>query len=419
MEELPISLLTQQEQARPRSGEELETFGKHASKLYLAGACGTLTEAVVEAVKTAGLVPEQVKRVVEFANTSAYLEKFASAGPDHKVINFDGGPASFPDVIRNLNDGSGGTPMDKVSSVHFHDYLLPPPDLEALATRNFERIGGMSTKLAQAFAVQEVPIPYAEPLREASDMKDKLAGVYDQATSEIGSLETRYYDLCDLLFGQVKQASLEGVPLGHLLEVLAAANPDPVFCKEAFAVLSPRLVENQVFASHTAVAESLQKTASAGTVNTDHPLVGIYEDFCDTLTKMAATRIAQDEIAEQLDVLTVFLKTASVAQEAGKLVSEGASYIPKAWRAVTGAAARVSEPVGEFVSGAVGPEAGKWTGRAVKYSPHIAAGLAGEEIYQRAKNNPAVQAGSNFVASRVPYTHQNLVRQYNLQMGMG
>lgn len=415
MEELPTSLLTQQEQAKPRTGEELEIFGKYAAKLYLAGQCGTLSESVVEAVKTAGLGPEQVRRVVEFANTSAYLEKFASAGPEHKVVTFKGGPASFPDVIRDLNDGSGGSVFDKAAAASFADYALPPPDAALLASNNLLRLGLLDTKLAQAFEVNEIPIPYAEPLREAADMKDKLAGIYDEARYELSGLETRYMDVCDLLFQQVKQASLEGVPLGHVIQVWGTVTEDPQFYKVAFEMLAPRLVENTVFETAVAIAESLEKTAGVGMINPDHPMVGIFTDFCETLAKMAAYREAQNEVAEQLDVLSTFLTKASGV---GSAVREALTeHVPKAWRAATGLAARASKPVSEFATDLGGETAGRLAGGAVKYAPHLAAGLAAEELYQRAKNQPGVQAVKNFTMARVPYTHQNMMRQYNLQMG--
>lgn len=407
MEELPTSLLTQQEQAKPRTGEELETFGKHAANLYLSGGCKTLSEAVVESVKTAGLSPEQVKRVVEFANTGAYLSKFANEGPTHKVVNFEGGPASFPDVIRDLNDG-GEPVFNKAASLN--DYFLPPPEVAP-------DVDGDNEKLAAAFQAENVVLPYAEPLREAADMKDKIAGLYNEAQHEIDQLETRYLDLCDMLFKEVKQASLNGVPLGHTLQVLGSAAPSTDYIKVAFEFLSPKLVENQVFVSHTAVTDSLQKTAGVGLVNSDHPMVGIFSDFCDTLTKLAATREAQVEAAEQLDILSTFLKKASKASQAGEVAGKVLGQIPKAFRAVSDVAARASVPVEEFVSKAIGPNAGMAAGTITKYAPHAAAALAGEEIYQRAKNQPALRAASNFALSRVPYTHQNLVRQYNLQMG--
>jgi hypothetical protein len=410
MEDLPTSLLTQQEHVKPRTGEELETFGKYAASLYLQGRCGTLSDAVVETVKTAGLAPEQVRRVVEFANTSAYLTKFAEVGPGHKVVTFAGGPAAFPDVIRDLNDGSGGSTYDPVPA----DYSLPPPDVEKMASRNAERLGLEDAKLASAFQAEPADIPYEEPLREALDTRDKLASLYDEATFEISGLETRLMDVSNLLFQQVKQASLEGVPLGHLVSVMGSVSDEPIFMKVAFEMLTPRLVANEVFSSHSAVATSLEKYAGAGVVNPAHPLVGIYEDYCDTLQKLAATRHVRDEVAESLDILSTFIqKSAGVASG----IREVASKLPKAWEAATQGAAKASKPVSDFVSELGLPNAAPYVGAAVKYSPHIAAGLAGEDLYQRAKANPAVHGASNFVLSRVPYTRQNMIRQLELQQG--
>lgn len=415
MEDLPTSLLIQQEQARPRTGEELETFGKYAASLYLTGRCGTLSGAVVETVKSAELAPEQVRRVVEFTNTSAYLKKFASEGPGHKVVTFKGGPASFPDVIRDLNDGGGGSVFDKVASFGTSDYLLPPPDLAGLAEQNLARLGVVNSKLAAAFQTNDIPLPYEEPLRDVLDTKDKLAGLYDEATHELSGLETRYMDLCEMLFGQVKQAALEGTPLGHIVTVMSTVTDEPEFVKSAFYMLSERLVENEVFHSHAALADSLQKTAGAGMVNPSHPLVGIFGDYCDTLAKTAAYRQVREEVAFELDNLTTFIQKASSVASSIRGVAE---QVPKAWSAATSATAKASQPISEFVSELGLPKAAPIVGNAVKYAPHIAAALAGEEMYQKAKNHPAGQAAKNFILGRVPYTHQNMIRQYNMQMGM-
>ena len=69
MHDLPSVMLLQQSHAPVKTGEELETMGKVASRKFLTGEAGSLNEAVVETVKHAGLGPEQVRRVIEFANT--------------------------------------------------------------------------------------------------------------------------------------------------------------------------------------------------------------------------------------------------------------------------------------------------------------------------------------------------------------
>ncbi len=63
MNDLPSALLLQQAKARPKTGEDLEVYGKTAASKYCHGQVGNLTDAVVEAVKTAGLSPEQVHRM--------------------------------------------------------------------------------------------------------------------------------------------------------------------------------------------------------------------------------------------------------------------------------------------------------------------------------------------------------------------
>lgn len=419
MEDLPVSLLMQQEKAKSRTGEELETFGKYAAAQYLKGECKTLSEAVVESVKVAGLSPEQVRRVVEFANTSAYLQKFASEGPSHKVISFKGGPASFPDVIRDLNDGGSPKTASVGPSSSLHDYALPPPSPTALMFRSPELTGEVDTKLASAFAVEEQVYPFSDPMREALDLRDKIAGLHDEATAELSALENVYLDCCEELFHEVKQASLSGVPLGHVVKAMGLVTDDPELFKVAFAVLSPRLVTNEVFRDEAAVVDSLAKTAGAGIVNPEHPMLVAFGEFCGTLQKMAATRAVRADAEQQLGILSRFVtKAASVAAEAGAAIGEVASHLPKAWRAATGAAARASAPAAEFGTALAGETGGKVLGGAVKYAPHIAAALAAEEGYQRAKNNPGVQAAKNFTLARIPYTHQNLVRQYAMQQGV-
>ena len=102
-EPLPLGL-AQQEKARPVDPDQLEQLGKKAASLYLSNHT-PLTEAVVDTLKTASLAPEQVKRVCEFANTTAYLSEYEKAGSIRNVT-FEGGPANPARVLQDLNDGS-------------------------------------------------------------------------------------------------------------------------------------------------------------------------------------------------------------------------------------------------------------------------------------------------------------------------
>jgi hypothetical protein len=414
--DLPATLSVQQSHARPIGGEELELLGKKAAAKYSSGKV-PLTQAVVDTVKHAALSPEQVRRVAEFANISAYLTEFQKCGNDHRYVQFQGGPADVPAILRDLNDGGGGTVFDRGLA----DYHQPPPDIEKAAYANTIRMG--DDKLAEAFAVEDRPLPYADPLRDAYDLYTKLADARDQTAYEISVSEGAYRELVDHLYDRVKQASLNEVPLGHVVQAWASVTDDPEFVKAAFMSLTPRLLTEQVFGSRDAVAESLQKIAANVVVDPAHELVGTFREYCETLAKLAALRIQRDELGEAHDYIGGFLLDALDKTAAGDMMGgatdalvRGASSLRRGWQGATGAAAAAA-PAAQRVGEALGgPLAGRLLGGAVKYAPHIGAGLLAEEGYQRARYSPAFQASKNFALSRIPYTHPYLVRQYDLQM---
>ena len=186
--DLPAQTFLQQSSARAVSGEELETFGKHAADLYGAGTSPTLNEAVVETIKSAGLAPEQVRRVVEFANTHAFITEFKKEGTANKYVVFDGGPAEVNSVLQDLNDGGGGTVFDRGTLDYSHT-----PKVKTASVGGMNKTASAQNEaddiLAQAFAVdrQASPLPFANPLGDVQDMRYKLAGVRDSLTSEIGT----------------------------------------------------------------------------------------------------------------------------------------------------------------------------------------------------------------------------------------
>ena len=320
--DLPPQALLQQSAAHSLSGEELETYGKHASALYGCGTCASLNDAVVATVKQAGLSPEQVRRVCEFANTDAFVREFKKEGTASKYVNFDGGPASFSEVLKDLNDGGGGTVFDRGMA----DYAQAPVAVKTSAARllqqnrsSLEKTAGVTIEepenpadavLAEAFAVDKTasPIPFHRPLQDVEDLQDKLATARDTTTSEMSSLETLLLDVTEELYGHIKQASLEGVPLGHVVQAwhqTLAPNADLV--KSAFAQLSPRLMDDGLFNTWDSLGASIEKTAGVGLVlNEDHPIVQSFGAYCEVVTKLAEIRAAREELMDGIDQLSAF-----------------------------------------------------------------------------------------------------------------
>lgn len=420
MSDLPVSLMSQQAYARPMSGEELELLGKAAAALY--SRSGTpLTQAVIETVKHAGLGPEQVRRVAEFANVQAYQQEFQKSGNDHRYVQFAGGPADFPTILRDLNDGGGGTVFDRGLA----DYSHEPFNVPKMASRNLDRLGADDQKLAEAFGVVEQPLPYADPLGEAYALYTKLADAREATTYEMGQAESLYAGVVDSIFATVKQAALEGVPLGHVVQAWSTVTDDPEFIKSAFMVLTPMFMGNQVFASLEDLGDSLSKTAS-GVVDEQHPLVQDFRQFCELLDKIACLRVAREELGNSMDELGTFLKQEvekvagdSHADDVIGALERGAGALHSGWNKANDMSAAASEPVRRVATALAGPLAGRVAGGAVKHAPKIGLGLLGESAYQHARYSPTFQGAKNLVLSRIPYTHPYMVRQYNMQMGAG
>lgn len=180
MSEMPTQARLQQDHAHPVSGEHLEVFGKKAAADWEKAVYPTLTEAVTSIVKQAQLSPEQVKRVVEFANTSAFLSEFKKEGSAHRVIEFEGGPADVSEILKDLNDGGGGSVFDRGTL----DYSSPPSHGGHTKTASADEDDAL---LREAFGVKEAEAeePFANPYGPIIDLRDKLAGAAGHLLTEI------------------------------------------------------------------------------------------------------------------------------------------------------------------------------------------------------------------------------------------
>jgi len=405
MSDLPAQGLFQQLNAKPVSGEHLEVLGKKAAACWSSGAVTTLNQAVVDTVKHAGLSPEQVRRVIEFANTEAYLTEFKKEGA-HRVVSFPGGPANPSEILKDLNDGGGGSVFDRGTG----DYKQPPRAVKT-ASRSSDALEktasvGVETDIVDDFFQKlssgSAGYPEADPYGDVIELKDKLAAEYDNLTSEISGLETIYADLADRVYSGVKQAALSGRTLGEVVQVWSGAVPSADHVKIAFQLFTPRLLREGVFHTPQELLSSTEKVGHVRMVNPKHPMVLDYQEYCQTLSKLAELRVQKEEVRECLGQLTVFMKQAAL--------------IPK----ITGAAAKASGPVGQAAKSVmekvVGPGEGAEMARtaletATKYSPHAAALVGANEVRRHLKYSPS---WNKFQAVANPQSDQYRQREYEI-----
>jgi hypothetical protein len=438
MNDSPMQTMLQQRDARPIPGEHLEVLGKRAATSWVTGKCASLHEAVVASVHSERLSPEQVRRVVEFANQDAYQQEFRKEG-QHKVVHFDCGPADPAQVLQDLNDGGGGslydqgnldyrmspsmaksaslsrtttTPMDKTASAASEEPAVPGlpkltkmPSLPKLASPYEDQLWGL-------FRGEEPSVlPMAEPMGPLVEVRHKLAGAHGELVAEVNQLELDYAEVSDQLYQQVKQAAMDGVSLGDVVVAWSTVNEDPVYVKVAFQMLTPQLRRNGVFGTLDEIGASLQKqAASSAAVNEDHPLVQAYGDFVATLNKLATARSLMAEYAEGLDSANLLLK-----QAAGGLVGAVGKGLSAASKGIDTAA----KPVAHLLVG--GKDAKKLApllAKGTKLTGGAAALLAGNAAVQNVTDRPAVRGVVQVAKKVVPGTTEYNERRYRNQMGM-
>jgi hypothetical protein len=284
---IPLGL-AQQEVARHIDPEQLEMMGKKAAALYSSG--NPLSEAVVEVVKEARLSPEQVKRVCEFANTSAYLSAFEKAGAVRN-ITFVGGPADPGRVLKDLNDGSSPA----IHQVDSGDYTPP--------SGSYKTASGDNSLLAEAFGVgMEKTAGVRDhssrenPVEEINDLRITLEGAREQLMSKLSSSEILLADIKSVLQEKVAEAVLEGMPMGDILRAWSSyGNAQNI--KEATALIRDHLRERKILGQDQFV-DSLTKVASPGIIpNPSHPVV----DHFLILTKVAFEHKKLEEGIRLLD----------------------------------------------------------------------------------------------------------------------
>lgn len=385
--------LLSQSHAHSVSAEHLEVLGKQAAAKWLAGSTSSLTEAVIGQVKEAGLSPEQVKRVVEFANTDAYLSEFKKEGSVHKFIDFGRpGPADPSEVLKSLN--TTPTPAADRGS---YDYENPPQEKRGSGEAHVERA------LSELFIHAPGPdLPFANPYGEALSLRDKLASAYNELGGEIEGLEIVYAGAADTLYRHVKEAAMSDTSMAEVLTAWQTVAPSADFAKVAFQLFTPRLLREGVYRSSEEVVGSMSKIASSTSmVNPEHPLVTEFEGFCVTLQKLAAVRQIREEMKEPLGALNAFFKQAGSVPEGAGRAAKGA------WDIATAGAARVGKHVGDFARGADAPMVGGAAEWAVKHAPHAAALIAANEVRLKADKSPVFHEGLSVLPGTPDYNRRH------------
>jgi len=303
---VPLTFL-QQKIARPIDPEELEMMGKKAAARYRDEGL-PLTDAVVDTVKLAMLGPEQVKRVCEFANTTAYLSEFEKGG-SVRNITFTGGPADAGKALRDLNDGSNPA----INHVGSFDYAPPSGSYKTASA------GGMS-KLAEAFGVGGEGMEksaeasrtnhslHANPVEDLYDLKLALESTRDSTMSKLATSGVLYEDVRSDMCAAVTQEVLGGASIGDVARACASFVGDPSLHKLAMVEIGKHLRDGG-YMKPEELGQSLRKVASAGVIpNPQHPVVERFVAFTKVAAGHRTLEITMQVMDEQIKQTAEMMK---------------------------------------------------------------------------------------------------------------
>jgi len=360
-----------------------------------------LTQAVVETVRGQGLVREQVKRVIEFANIQAYLDEF-HALDGNKVVVLRGGPAD-PRVVLPLLEINTAEPArdaeplvesrPAVAKVRMDHYQVPP----------------VKTKVAMPdVPVPEQPYSYERPMREIEQWAEKLAAARDLLVQECSALETAVDLEGPAVVQEIKRACLEGQTLGQVIRALELLGPVEIV-KRAMLEAMPVVERDVLFTKHATLESLDQYDRTAGLlIDRRHPLVQRFEKYAQDVQALEVSQRAAESVQQELNRVNTVLKLAY--RRLDKIA--GAKTLMDVGRAVSNAVKGVSAPAGAAVHEFVGGAPGWVLGKAVEHAPLAATGgalyVGGKRLNEKRRNSPMIQ---KIEAQTMPWTQAYRMRE--------
>ena len=254
------------------SKERLQDLGRRAALLH-SNNRETLTDAVTLVLeKEAGLAPEHVKRVVEFANNEAYRSRFNSMDGEHRIVNLDGGPASPGEVLRELEMSDSAPALVKSAARITHDYI---PGEELVDVFDKEKVSSGADC-----------IPKSRPHGELIDLRYQLQAVQSDLMQKVSSGASQYEEAASRMYGLVKEAVLSGVSPAEISTIYQRVSPSPVLTKLALRDIADRMGPECIPA--VIVSQGKIKEASEKPLNAQNPLVSSFLEFA----KVAEAHVA-------------------------------------------------------------------------------------------------------------------------------
>jgi hypothetical protein len=284
------------------SPESLELLGKQAANMYLNDGL-SLNESIAKlAAAYQDISQEQVKRIVEFANSAVYLAKHdqnKTAGAASSYPQFDLADAGR--IIQDLSDGARPTVMTPVDL----EYSRIPTKKEKVAAVQHiaEMFGADDNSAVEKTASADFSKETA--VTEIMGAKNMLTGLKDNLESSVEKMDLMLKEAKAAYYDLVKRHLLDG---GDFSDVMAAARSSEAEDEKIASIVQPVVVQlmSEKVASEKRLmngVRNLEKVAYR-VVNEKHPLVVEFKNIVtleDEVEKVANGLFEVDTELKKVD----------------------------------------------------------------------------------------------------------------------
>lgn len=302
-DELTQYLLSDRKTHARISPEALELMGKQAANMFLDEGLPLNGSIAKLAAAHDDINPDQVKRVVEFANQAVYLglhDKAKTAGAKESYPQFALADAGL--ILQGLSKQASPDRQPQVDT----DYGRAPARHEKLASITADNL------LADLFKTKEAAdLDYTKEsvINDIVSVKEDLTSLRDHLTHSAAQLDVMHKEAQEEFYDLVKRHLLDG---NSFADVVAAARIPGVPQEKIAAALQPfvvRLMKEKV-ASPTklrAQVEGFEKVAHR-IVNEEHPFVTSFRAYLTANSEIEKVAVGLEEVEVELGRVNAFIR---------------------------------------------------------------------------------------------------------------
>jgi hypothetical protein len=255
----------------------VQLYGKQAARRYLDGEVGTMTDAVREIAKEAGLGPEHARRVAEASNQAAW----AHTKDKGALAHFQ--PANPDEVIGALNRAPETMGMPVL------DYAQEPAG----------RVDAPAGDLYAMFGLDAPEVEKVASVQQRVHWRDvaRLEGSESRARHDVDRLTLVMASTGDDLYGMVKQAHLEhGHGVLQMGRAIIDACESEEFGQHIVKQIGARMESEGCH--RLTPAQEMQKVAEVMVVDHGHPILAAARAL-EAMSTLHYTRQDDMEMARQ------------------------------------------------------------------------------------------------------------------------